>query len=190
MNLDFEQSLSIVVEFRVSSETHKDKGTAPAYPLSTSLLRMITRGVKIVRHSTHWCHWWKSWIDSIKVDLGMHRAIAHWKAILFGNHSIKSLQRVAFPVHNGEEKFLRHLAMVGKFLDDTRRKVNLLCFYFLDLIHFICQMLAKRTVFKLKRKFLYFVVFTYSITRSREIRKFHVAQRRVRNVQERDARAN
>ena len=104
MNLDFEQSLSIVVEFRVSSETHKDKGTAPAYPLSTSLLRMITRGVKIVRHSTHWCHTWKSWIDSIKVDLGMHRAIAHWKAILFGNHSIKSLQRVAFPVHNGEEK--------------------------------------------------------------------------------------
>ena len=140
MNLDFEQSLSIVVEFRASSETHKDKGAAPAYPRSTSLLRMITSGVKIVRHSTHW---WKSWIDSIKVDLGMHRAIAHWKAILFGNHSIKSLQRVAFPVHNGEEKSLRHLAMVGKFLDDTRGKVNLLYFYFLDLIQFICQMLAK-----------------------------------------------
>ena len=101
MNLDFEQSLSIVVQFRASSETHKDKGAAPAYPQSTSLLRMITSGVKIVRHSTHWCHWWKSWFDSIKVDLGMHRAIAHWKAILFGNHSIKSLQRVAFPVHNG-----------------------------------------------------------------------------------------
>lgn len=30
MNLDFEQSLSIVVEFRASSETHKDKGAAPA----------------------------------------------------------------------------------------------------------------------------------------------------------------
>ena len=73
----------------------------------------------------------------------MHRAIAHWKATLFGNQSIKSLQRVAFPVHNGEEKFLRHLAMVEQFLGDTRRKVNLLCFYFLDLIHFICQMLAK-----------------------------------------------
>lgn len=143
MNLDFEQSLSIVVEFRASSETHKDKGAAPAYPQSTSLLRMITSGVKIVRHSTHWCHWWRSWFDSIKVDLGMHRAIAHWKAILFGNHSIKSLQRVAFPVHNGEEKSLRHLAMVGKFLDDTKGKVNLLYFYFLDLIHFICQMLAK-----------------------------------------------
>ena len=143
MNLDFERSLSIVVEFRASSETHKDKGAAPAYPQSTSLLRMITSGVKIVRHSTHWCHWWKSWFDSIKVDLGMHRAIAHWKAILFGNHSIKSLQRVAFPVHNGEEKSLRHLAMVGKFLDDTKGKVNLLYFYFLDLIHFFCQMLAK-----------------------------------------------
>ena len=38
---------------------------------------------------------------------------------------------------------LRHLAMVGKFLDDTKGKVNLLYFYFLDLIHFICQMLAK-----------------------------------------------
>ena len=73
----------------------------------------------------------------------MHRAIALWKAILFGNHSIKSLQRVAFPVHTGEEKSLRHLAMVGKFLDDTKGKVNLLYFYFLDLIHFICQMLAK-----------------------------------------------
>ena len=43
----------------------------------------------------------------------------------------------------------------------------------------------ERTVSKLKRKFLCFVVFTYSIKRSREIRKFHVAQRRVRNVQER-----
>ena len=53
MNLDFEQSLSIVVEFRASSEAHKDKGAAPAYPQSTSLLRMITSGVKIVRHSTH-----------------------------------------------------------------------------------------------------------------------------------------
>ena len=39
--------------------------------------------------------------------------------------------------------YLRHLAMVGKFLDDTKGKVNLLYFYFLDLIHFICQMLAK-----------------------------------------------
>ena len=75
--------------------------------------------------------------------MDMHRAMAHWKAILFDNHSIKSLQRVAFPVHNGEEKSLRHLAMVGKFLDDTKGKVNLLYFYFLDLIHFICQMLAK-----------------------------------------------
>ena len=73
----------------------------------------------------------------------MHRAIAHRKAILFGNHSIKSLQRVPFPIHNREEKSLRHLAMVGKFLDDTKRKVNLLYFYFLDLIHIICQMLAK-----------------------------------------------
>ena len=69
----------------------------------------------------------------------MHQAISHWKAILFGNHSIKSLQRIAFPVHNGEEKSLR---MVGKFLDDTKGKVNLLYFYLLDLIHFICQMLA------------------------------------------------
>ena len=39
----------------------------------------------------------------------------------------------------------------------------------------------ERTVFKLKRKFLCFVVFTYSIKRSREIRKIHVEQRRLRN---------
>ena len=65
--------------------------------------------------------------------------------------------------------------------------------------HLICQILAKfsgieseRAVSRLrKRKRKFFVVFTYSIKRAREIRKFHVAvvQRRLSNVQKRDTRA-
>ena len=42
-----------------------------------------------------------------------------------------------------------------------------------------------------KEKENFYVLFTYSIKRAREMRKFHVAvvQRRLRNEQKRDARA-
>ena len=99
------------------------------------------------------------------------------------------LLRLAF---NREEKSLRHIAMVAKFLDDNKLKRHLHCkkwirtaSNFIDLIsfHLICQMLAKLS--GLNRKWPYVslekekqnfcVVLTYSIRWAREIRKFHVA---------------
>ena len=100
------------------------------------------------------------------------------------------------------ERSLRHVAMVAKFLDDNKPKTSLKKWIravsnFVDLVQFllICQMLAKlsgveseSTISKFrkrKRKFACCVHLPYSITRTREIRKFHVAvvQRRLRHVQ-------
>ena len=99
-----------------------------------------------------------------------------------------------------EDKSLRHVAMVAKFLEDNKPKTSLKRWIrnvsnFNDLIqfHVTCQMLAKfcavkseRTVSKLrKRKRKFCVGFTCSIKQARVIRKFQVAvvQRRLRNVQ-------
>jgi len=103
---------------------------------------------------------------------------------------------------NREEKLLRHVSMVAKFLDDSKPKTSLTKWIrpasnFIDLIQFqlIWQMLAKfsraeseRTEslkFRKEKKDNFCVVFTYSMKRGCEIRKFHVAgvQRRQRNVQ-------
>ena len=96
------------------------------------------------------------------------------------------------------ERSLRHVAMVAKFLDDN--KVNSHCFklYRSYSIYFNLSNVGKplwgwgveseSTISKFrkrKRKFLCCVHLPYTITRTREIRKFHVAgvQRRLRHVQ-------
>ena len=82
---------------------------------------------------------------------------------------------------------MRHVATVSNSID-------------LIQFHLICQMFVKFSGFNPKGSYLslekeketFCVVFTYSIKRSREIRKFHVAvvQRRLRNEQKkRNARA-
>ena len=85
-----------------------------------------------------------------------------------------------------------------KFLDDNKPKNHLKSIFALFqtspiLFNFVCQMLAKFSgvesegiVPKIrKRKETFRLVFTYSVKRAREIRKFHVAvlQRRLKNVQ-------
>ena len=94
----------------------------------------------------------------------------------------------------------RHVAMVAQFLVDNKLKTSLqkwICTVsnFTDLIqfHLICQMLAKFSVVEDKRTISTFrkrnrnicVVFTNSIKRACEIRKFHgaVTQQWLRNVQ-------
>ena len=55
---------------------------------------------------------------------------------------------------NREEKSLRHVAMVAKFLDDNRSKTCIrTASNFIDLIqfHLICQMLAKFSGFEFVR---------------------------------------
>ena len=95
-----------------------------------------------------------------------------------------------------EEKSLRHVAMVAKFLDDNKPKTSLIKWIctvsnFDDLIAFllICQMLTKfsgvksvRTASKFRKRERKFCV-----KRVRKIRKFHLAalQRRLRNIQKR-----
>ena len=101
---------------------------------------------------------------------------------------------------NREEKSLRHVVMVAKFLDDNKPKMSRTKWIrtslnFIRLIQFylIWQMLAtfsqvesERTVFKFrKKKYNICVVFTHSIKRACEIKKFHVprVQPRQRNEQ-------
>ena len=100
---------------------------------------------------------------------------------------------------NRQEKSLRHVAMVANFLDDNKLIKSLKSLFALFqtlpiLFNFIlfgkswrhfllgsCLLLSK---FKKESDNLC-VVFTYSIKRAREIRKFHVVvvQRRLRNLQ-------
>ena len=103
---------------------------------------------------------------------------------------------------NREEKSLRHVALVAKFLDDNKfqnqkftKKRICTASNFIDLFqfHLICQKLAKFSWLnskgpyisfeKGKRKFLKW--FSDSMKRALEIGKFHVAvvQPRQRNVQ-------
>ena len=97
-----------------------------------------------------------------------------------------------------EEKSLRHVAMVAKFLDDNKPKTLLKKWIrtvsnVIDFIpfHLICQILA--TLFQVlnpkgqdlslqKGKENFYVVFTCSITWAGEIRKFHVAVGRDRSM--------
>ena len=99
---------------------------------------------------------------------------------------------------NREEKSLRHVAMVAKFLDDNKPKSHLKSKFALFqtssiLFNFKCWQnfldLIRKTVSE-KEKETFCVVFTYSVKRAREIRKFHVAVVQRRNVQKkRDAHA-
>ena len=91
--------------------------------------------------------------------------------------------------------------MVAKCLDDNKPKIHLKSKLirtvpnFIDLIqfHLICQVLAKFSGFNPKgpypslekEKETFCVVFTYSVKRAREIRRFHVpvVQQWLRNVQ-------
>ena len=114
--------------------------------------------------------------------------------------------RIAFyfetEILNGE-KSLRHVAMVATFLDDNKPKIHLKSKFALfqtssTLFNFIWLVKCWRNFLDLirkdkKTKKKLCVVFTHSIKRAREIRKFLVAvvQRRLRNVQKkRDARAS
>ena len=98
------------------------------------------------------------------------------------------------------QKSLRQVAMVAKFLDDSKPKTSLGKWIrpfsnFIDLIQFhsICWMLAKFSGVesektapefrKRKRIFLCCVHHANSIERAREIRKFHVAVRLVHENQ-------
>ena len=101
--------------------------------------------------------------------------------------------------HNREEKLLRNIAMLAKFLNDKKPKTSLeklICTVsnFINLIHFhlICQMLMKfsgveseRIISKFPKRKKNCVVFTYSINQACEIRKCHVAvmQQQLSNVQ-------
>ena len=89
-------------------------------------------------------------------------------------------------LNNREEKSLRHVAMVATFLDDNKLKIHFTHCFKLHRsysVHLICQMLAKFSGFNPKGPYLslekqketFCVVFTYSVKRPREIRKFHVA---------------
>ena len=85
---------------------------------------------------------------------------------------------------NGE-KSLRHVAMVAIFLDD-KPKIHLKSKFALFQTSF--EFNPKGPYLSLdKEKETFCVVFTYSIKRAHEIRKFHAAvvQRRLRNVQKR-----
>ena len=91
---------------------------------------------------------------------------------------------------------MRHVAIVAKFLDDNKPIKSLKSLFalvtnFTDLIQFhliwqnllwdrVCRYLSVK-----QESDNFCVVFTYSIKRAREIRKFHVVvvQRRQRNVQ-------
>ena len=100
---------------------------------------------------------------------------------------------------NREEKSLRHVAMVAKFLDDNKpikslKSLFALCRTSPILFNFILFGKSWRNFFwdriyrylSLEKESDNFcVVFTYSIKRAREIKKFHVVvvQRRQRNVQ-------
>ena len=87
---------------------------------------------------------------------------------------------------NWEEKSLRHVTMVAKFVDDNKSKRHLksgfALFQFI-LFDLICQMLAKFSGLNPKGPYLslekekenFSVVLTCSIKRASEIRKFHVA---------------
>ena len=74
---------------------------------------------------------------------------------------------------NREEKSLRHVAIVAKFLDDNKP------------IKSLKSPFALFQTLPILFSFNFCVVFTYSIKRAREIRKSHVVvvQRRQRNVQ-------
>ena len=88
------------------------------------------------------------------------------------------------PMVNGEEKSLRHVAMVAIFLDDNKPKIHLKSKFALFQTSF--EFNPKGPYLSLnKEKETFCVVFTYSIKRAHEIRKFHAAvvQRRLRNVQ-------
>ena len=91
------------------------------------------------------------------------------------------------PSTNREEKSLRHVAVVAKFLDDNTPKKSLIKWIrtvsnFMDFIqfHVICQILAKFLGLNPKGRYLslqkgkenFYVVFTCSIKRARGIRKF------------------
>ena len=72
--------------------------------------------------------------------------------------------------------------MVAKFLDDNKPKIYFKSEFVLfhssilfNSISVICQMLAKCSGLNPKEKENNYVVFTNSIKRAREIRKFHVA---------------
>ena len=97
-----------------------------------------------------------------------------------------------------EEKSLRHVAMVAKFLDDSKPKIHLKvnypCFklhrsysisFTLSNVSEIFWGLIRRGVPEFRKRKRNCVVFTYSVKRVREIRKFHVAvaQRWQKNVQ-------
>ena len=101
---------------------------------------------------------------------------------------------------NNREKSLRHVAMVANFWDEQPKpKIHLIrtVSKFIDVIqlHLICQMFAKFSGFNpkgpyqsfTKRKRNLFVVFTNSVQRAREIRKFHfaVVHQQLRNIQKR-----
>ena len=109
-----------------------------------------------------------------------------------------------------EEKSIRHFAMVAKFLDDDKPKIHSKSKFALFqtssmLFSFIQFVKCWRNFFGLnpkgpylsleKEKEPFCTVFTYSVKRVSEIRKFHVAvvQRLLKNVQrklkKRDVRA-
>ena len=109
-------------------------------------------------------------------------------------------EEIIIVLANREEKLLRHVGMVAKFLDDTKPKTKsekwsctVSNFIELTQFHLICQMLGKfsgvkseRTVsnFRQRKRKLLCCVFTPSFKPVREIRRFHVAvvQRKLRNV--------
>ena len=86
--------------------------------------------------------------------------------------------------------------MVAKFLDDNKPKIYFKSEFVLfhssilfNSISVICQMLAKCSGLNPKEKENNCVVFTNSIKRAREIRKFHVAvATEKKRTKERDAR--
>ena len=100
---------------------------------------------------------------------------------------------------NREERSLRHVTMVAKFLDYNKPKTSLKKsirtvsnFINLTQFHLICKILAKlsedereSTLSALEKENFVLCPCTNSIKRAREIRKFHVAdlQQRLRNAQ-------
>ena len=94
---------------------------------------------------------------------------------------------------NRQEKLLRHVAMVAKFLDENKPKIHIkskfALFKLVGLIqsHFICQMLAKFSGRNPKGQYLtlekeketFCVVFTYSV----ELARVTVVQQQLKNVQ-------
>ena len=93
-----------------------------------------------------------------------------------------------------EEKSLRHVAMVAKFLDDNKPIKSLKSLFplFQTQFHVFWQILAKFSLGRIyrylsleKERENFCVVFTYSIKWARESKKFYVVvvQRRQRNIQ-------